>query len=64
MISSVVGLVLGIIGVFARKKKRVFAVWGIILNLIITVIFTLSTISGIFNENILDSNYYMLFIGW
>ncbi|WP_186431594.1 hypothetical protein [Clostridium sp. BSD9I1] len=63
MISSVVGLVLGIIGVFARKKKRVLAVWGIILNLIITAIFTLSTISSIFNENILDGNYYMLFIG-
>ncbi|MPM87769.1 hypothetical protein SDC9_134869 [bioreactor metagenome] len=63
MISSVVGLVLGVIGVFARKKKRVFAVWGIILNLIITSIFTLSTLSNIFNENILDGNYYMLFIG-
>ncbi|MBM7869903.1 hypothetical protein JOC70_001373 [Clostridium pascui] len=62
MISSVVGLVLGIIGVFAREKKRVLAVWGIILNLIITAIFTLSTVSNIFNENILDGNYYMLFI--
>lgn len=64
MISSVVGLILGIIGVFSRRKKKVLAVWGIILNLIITAIFTLSTISSIFNENILDSNYYMLFIGW
>lgn len=64
MISSLVGLVLGIVGAFARKKKKVLAVWGIILNLIITAIFTLSTISNIFNENILDSNYYMLFIGW
>lgn len=64
MISSIVRLVLGIIGVFSRKKKKVLAVWGIILNLIITAIFTLSTISSIFNENILDSNYYMLFISW
>lgn len=63
MISSVVGLILGIIGVFTRKKKKVLAVWGIILNLIVTVIFTLSTISNILNQNILDSNYYMLFIG-
>lgn len=64
MISSVVGLILGIVAMFSRKKKRVLAVWGAILNLIITVIFTLSTISSIFNENILDSNYYMLFMGW
>ncbi|GAA0182895.1 hypothetical protein SH2C18_51800 [Clostridium sediminicola] len=43
---AMVGTILGIIGILNKKKKRIFAIIGVILNLMLVLFFIVLMISG------------------